>query len=184
MTHKFEIDSVQQKARDAFESQLRVQQYSNATLRSYRNCFVLFLQQFPDRKPSGIPPDEVKNFLVRFHDQHNPSASYYNLMVNAVKFFFEKVLGRHRTVYQLPRARKPQQLPSVFAEEEIKKLILAADNVKHRSMLCLAYAGGLRVSEIVNLAIGDIDSKRMVITIRQAKGKKDRQIMLTKKNPS
>jgi site-specific recombinase XerD len=69
----------------------------------------------------------------------------------------------------------------VFTEEEVKQLICATENLKHRSMLCLAYAGGLRVSEIVNLQLHDIDSKRMVITLRAAKGKKDRQVMLPEK---
>jgi integrase/recombinase XerD len=84
-------------------------------------------------------------------------------------------------VYDLPRAKKPFQLPTVFAEDEVKQLILATENLKHRSMLCLAYAGGLRVSEIVNVQLNDIDSKRMVITLRAAKGKKDRQVMLSEK---
>lgn len=179
MSNDFALNSVQLKALNAFESQLRVQQYSNATLKIYRNCFILFLLQFPQHKPSSITPREVTDFLVRFHDEQDPSASYYNLMINAIKFFYEKVLANARTVYQLPRARKPQQLPAVFAEVEITKLIKAAGNIKHRSMLCLAYAGGLRVSEIVNLKLADIDSKRMVISIRQAKGKKDRQVMLS-----
>ncbi|MDP9230096.1 MAG: tyrosine-type recombinase/integrase [Bacteroidota bacterium] len=91
------------------------------------------------------------------------------------------MLKRQKEFYDLPRAQKPQQLPSVFAEEEVKQLILATENLKHRSMLCLAYAGGLRVSEIVNVKLTDVDSKRMVITLRQAKGKKDRQVMLSEK---
>lgn len=179
MSNDFALNSVQLKALDAFEGQLRVRQYSNATLKTYRNCFILFLLRFPQHKPSSITPGEITDFLVRFHDEENPSASYYNLMINAIKFFYEKVLANERTVYKLPRARKPQQLPAVFAEVEITKLIKAAGNLKHRSMLCLAYAGGLRVSEIVNLKLADIDSKRMVISIRQAKGKKDRQVMLS-----
>ena len=69
----------------------------------------------------------------------------------------------------------------MFAEEEIKKMIEACQNLKHRSMLCLAYAAGLRVSEIVNMKLKDIDSKRMVIMIRQSKGRKDRQVMLSPK---
>lgn len=72
-------------------------------------------------------------------------------------------------------------LPTVFDESEILAIIKATDNLKHKTILCLAYAGGLRISEIVNLKINDVDSKRMVITLKQAKGKKDRQVMLSER---
>ncbi len=72
-------------------------------------------------------------------------------------------------------------LPTVFDETEILAIIKATDNLKHKTILCLAYAGGLRISEIVNMKIRDVDSKRMVISVRQSKGKKDRQIMLSEK---
>ena len=84
-------------------------------------------------------------------------------------------------MYSLPRAKKSEHLPTVFSESEILAIIKASENLKHKTILCLAYAGGLRVSEIVNLKLKDIDSKRMVITIRQSKGRKDRQVMLSEK---
>jgi site-specific recombinase XerD len=102
-------------------------------------------------------------------------------MINAIKFFYENLLSRPKEVYDLPRAKKPHQLPSVFSESEILSIINATDNLKHKTMLCLAYASGLRISEITNMKIRDIDSKRMVITIRQSKGRKDRQVMLSDK---
>lgn len=101
--------------------------------------------------------------------------------MSAIKFFYESVLKREKENYDLPRAQKPQQLPTVFAESEILRIIKATDNLKHKTILCLAYAGGLRISEIANLKINDVDSKRMLITLRQAKGKKDRQVMLAEK---
>ncbi len=121
------------------------------------------------------------NFLFAYRNSAKWSASVQNQLVNAIKFFFEQLLKWPKEFYDLPRAQKPQQLPAVFAEEEVKRLILATENLKHRSMLCLAYAGGLRVSEIVNVKLADIDSKRMPITLRQAKGMKDRQVMLSEK---
>ena len=118
---------------------------------------------------------------MRYKNSKAWSATGQNQLVSSIKFFYEKVLNRTVEMYEIPRAQKPFQLPSVFAEEEIKKIILATENLKHRTMICLAYAGGLRVSEIVNLKLKDIDSKRMVITLRQGKGKKDRQVMLSEK---
>ncbi len=79
------------------------------------------------------------------------------------------------------RTEKPVRLPTVHSQNEVKKIINSKENTKHKTILMLAYATGMRVSEIVNLTIRDIDSKRMVIYIRQAKGKKDRQVMLSEK---
>jgi site-specific recombinase XerD len=83
--------------------------------------------------------------------------------------------------FEIPRPKKPVRLPSVHSQNEIKKIIDCKENTKHKTLLMLAYATGMRVSEIVNLTPGDIDSKRMVIYIRQSKGKKDRQVMLSEK---
>jgi site-specific recombinase XerD len=155
--------------------------YSAATITTYRTLFTIFLCHFPDHKPSSITKNEVMDFLMAYKNSGKWTATIQNQYISAIKFFFEGLLKRPNEYYDLPRAQKPEQLPTVFAEQEVKQLILSTENLKHRSMLCLAYAGGLRVSEIVNVKLTDIDSKRMVITLRQAKGKKDRQVMLSEK---
>lgn len=118
---------------------------------------------------------------MKFKNSAKWSATTQNQLISSIKFFYEQLLRRPKDIYDLPRAQKPEQLPTVFAESEIRAIINACDNLKHRTILCLAYGGGLRVSEIVNMKIADIDSERMVIQVRQAKGKKDRQIMLAEK---
>jgi site-specific recombinase XerD len=100
--------------------------------------------------------------------------------VNAIKLYFEHVEKRQREFYDLPRPKKPQKLPSILAEEEMVALIHKTHNLKHRALLMASYSAGLRVSELVGLKIGDIDSKRMMIHIRRAKGKKDRMVHLSK----
>ncbi len=117
--------------------------------------------------------------LVRFRNSDKWSAASQNSLISSIKYFYEKVLKRKREIFDLPRAEKPFRLPTVFSQSEVAAIINACDNVKHKTILCLAYAGGLRISEIANLKIADVDSKRMVITLRQAKGKKDRQVMLS-----
>lgn len=169
------------QALTAFIELMRLKNYSPQTIKVYKHWFTLFLSCFPNKKPSTITKVEIMDFLVLFKNSESWSATTQNQLINALKFFYEKLLSRTSETYELPRAKKPQQLPSIFAEVEVKKIIEATDNVKHKSMICLAYAGGLRVSEIVNLKIADIDSKRMVITLREAKGKKDRQVMLSEK---
>jgi site-specific recombinase XerD len=99
--------------------------------------------------------------------------------INAIKFYFEKVILRPRIVVDLPRPKKPLLLPKVMGKKSIGRIIRETENIKHRCMLMLAYAAGLRVSEIVALRMRDIDSDRMTILVSRAKGKKDRLVGLS-----
>ena len=175
------LNNSQKLALNAYIEMLRLKNYSYNTLKNYRGWFIMFMNYFPNRKPSTITKNEIMDFLVHFRNSSKWSATSQNQLVNAIKFFFEKLLNRSREVYELPRAKKPYQLPTIFSAEEIKRMILSPSNIKHRTILCVAYAGGLRISEIVNLKIHDIDASRMVMTLRGAKGKKDRQVMLSDK---
>lgn len=176
-----ELSDMHRTAIRAYIDMLMLQNYSATTINTYRNWFILFLRCFPHHKPSSITKDEIMEMLIRFRNSKKWSATSQNQFISAIKFFFEKVLKRKREVYDFPRAEKPFQLPTVFDETEIVAIFNACENLKHKTIMMLAYSGGLRVSEIVNLKIADIDSKRMVITLRQAKGKKDRQVMLSEK---
>ncbi|MCC7302334.1 MAG: site-specific integrase [Bacteroidia bacterium] len=168
-----------QVALRAYEELLRLKNYSPNTIRAYKSLFIIFLKNFPCRKPSSIRQSEIMDFMVHERSRRNWSSTLQNQMINAIKFFYEKLLKRDAQMYELPRARKEFRLPTVFSEDELRRIILAAGNLKHRAMLCLAYSAGLRISEIINLKMEDIDRDRMVITIRQAKGRKDRQVMLS-----
>lgn len=160
---------------------LKLKNYSDNTIKNYRSHFIPFLSFYPEKKPSQISRKEIIEYLLQIREKKNWSASEQNQVINSIKFFYEKVLNRPKQVYELPRAKKSFQLPGIFSADEVKKIIDVTDNLKHKSMLCLAYAGGLRVSEIVNLKIQDIDSQRMVINLRQGKGRKDRIVMLSEK---
>ncbi len=124
---------------------------------------------------------DIEKYLEHLVDDKKYSPSALNIALSAIKFLYEKVWLQARKVYKIKRAKKEQQLPAVFGESEIKKILNAVENIKHKTMLCLSYAAGLRVSEITAMKITDIDSSRMVINIRQAKGKKDRQVMMGEK---
>lgn len=174
-------NKIQQLAIAAYIETLRLRNYSPNTLKNYRDHFIAFLLYFGNKKPSLITKGEIMDYLVMLRRKENWSSTHQNQVINSIKFFYEQVLKQPRTVYDLPRAKKEYKLPTVFAEEEVKSILTALDNLKHKTILCLAYACGLRVSEIVNMKLKDIDSKRMVITVRQGKGKKDRQVMLSDK---
>lgn len=111
----------------------------------------------------------------------NKRYSYTRLhtTINALKFYFEQVEGRKKEFYDLPRPQKPLKLPSVLAEDELVRIIEKTQNLKHKTLLMTAYSAGLRVSELVSLRIEDIDSERMMMHIRQGKGKKDRMVQLS-----
>ena len=158
---------------------LRLKNYSPNTIKTYKNLFITFLNNFPNQKPSSITKFQIMDFMVRQRNKSGWSSTQQNQLINAIKFFYEKLLKYPPEVYDLPRAKREFKLPTVFSEQELKRIILATENLKHRSILCLAYSAGLRISEIVNLKMQDIDRERMVITIRQAKGRKDRQVMLS-----
>ena len=173
------LNEPQKIALRAYYEMLKLKNYSYNTIKNYSNHFANFLLYFNNKKPSLITKNEILDYLVDLRNNESWSSTIQNQKINAIKFFYEKLLKRERAVYDLPRAKKEWKLPPVFAEDEVRKIINAAENLKHKTMLCLAYSGGLRVSEIVNMRLKDIDSARMVITIRQSKGRKDRQVMLS-----
>ncbi len=98
--------------------------------------------------------------------------------LNALKFYFEQVLGREKFFWEILRPKKRQQLPKVLSEKELERMFAAIHNLKHKALLFTAYSAGLRASEVVNLKMADIDSGRMQIRIENAKGKKDRYVGL------
>jgi integrase/recombinase XerD len=173
------LNEMQGLALNAYIELLRLKNYSVNTINVYRNWFILFMNCFPNHKPSSITKNEIMDMLVRFRNSEKWSATSQNQLINAIKFFYERLLNRRTEYYNLPRAKRAYMLPTVFSEEEIMRMIVSTVNLKHKSILCLAYSAGLRISEIVQLKMKDIDKERMVITLRGAKGKKDRQVMLS-----
>jgi site-specific recombinase XerD len=107
------------------------------------------------------------------------SSSYQNQSINAIKFYFERILGGQRKFYFLDRPRKERTLPTVLNIDEITRLIQSIDNLKHKTIVMLAYSSGLRLSELVNIKLTDIDRERMQIKVIQSKGKKDRYTKLS-----
>ncbi|MEO8172428.1 MAG: site-specific integrase [Sediminibacterium sp.] len=165
----------------AFRNLLVLKGYSANTIRNYCNEFHQLLRLMGTRDVNDLGKEQVLSYLLWLLEKKGCSETKVHTAVNAIKFYFEQVMKRQKEFYDLPRPKKPWQLPGVLATEEIIGLIQKITNVKHRSILMAGYAGGLRVSEIINLKIKDIDSKRMMIHIHGAKGKKDRMVPLSQK---
>jgi site-specific recombinase XerD len=157
---------------------LQLRAYSVSTIKNYRNEFSVLLRLLRDKDVNELTVNHIKSYMLWLITKQGYGESQANTAINAIKFFFEKVLQHKRTVYDLPRPKKPLLLPRVLAKEDVFEIIIKVENIKHRCMLMLAYAAGLRVSEIVSLKITAVDSRRMTLFIERAKGKKDRVVGL------
>ncbi len=155
--------------------------YSENTAKSYIPLFEEFINHFPTEDIASLNDRHVMEFSRFLVTDRKVSASYQNQAINAIKFYFEKVLGGSRKLYFVERPQKEVILPTVCSEEEIKQLLSSIKNIKHKAILSTIYSAGLRISELINLPIAAIDSDRMQIRIEKAKGKKDRYTILSKK---
>ena len=136
------------------------------------------MAKYYNRSPDQISHDEIQQYLLYLLKDKKFSYSTCNCLVSALKFFYEKTLGHSRTAICIPIVKQPQKLPEVPTRQEIQQLFSVAHDVKHRVILMLAYGAGLRISEIANLKIRDIDSEQMCLKIEQGKGQKDRYTLL------
>jgi site-specific recombinase XerD len=121
----------------------------------------------------------LKDYFQYCHTTLKLSENTLHSRINALKFYYEQVLGRDKFFWEIPRPKKPDQLPKVLSENEIGRMFNAVNNLKHKAILFTAYSAGLRVSEVINLKIRDVDSDRMQLFIEKSKGKKDRYVGLS-----
>src|ERR1700712_2133456 len=136
--------------------------------------FAVFLGRSPDR----AEPEDLRRYQLRMVSL---GASYarMNLAATALRFFFHTTLGRAGFGDRMARIPSPERLPVVLSPEEVALLLAHASSLKYRAALSVAYGCGLRVSEIANLKVADIDSARMLVRVEQGKGRKDRFVMLS-----
>jgi len=163
---------------------MKLLNYSLNTMRTYHYLFSHFLNHFKDKNSEEIKllgVEEIDKYHLDLITQKQVSTSYINQSVSAIKFYYEKILGMGKRYYNMGRPEKEDKLPSVLSIEEVKKILESVANLKHRVILFTIYSGGLRISEAIQLKINDIQTDRGLITIKNAKGKKDRTTVLSKK---
>ncbi len=161
--------------------ELQRRNFSPSTIRGYIRSVRDFAAYF-HRPPDQLGPEEVRQFqLHMLRDQKLATGTVANRLA-ALRFFFKKTLKRHDPEFDdIGLAKRPKKLPVVLSPEEVTQLIEAAPNLRHRTILLLLYATGLRRTEASRLKIADIDSKRMMIHVHQGKGSRDREVPLTPK---
>lgn len=157
------------------EQKMKYLNYSIRTSNTYMGHIVKFMEVV-NKHESRLVSKDFQDYL----EQYNfTSISQQNQVINAIRFLYKEVLGKKYGKVYFKRPRKEKKLPKVIDGEFIKEQLFKIENIKHRAILTLTYSVGLRVSEVVNLKIVDIDSKRMLIHIKNAKGRKDRIVPLS-----
>ncbi len=163
--------------RQRYIDDLRLRNYSPRTVQAYVAGVARFARHF-GRSPDQLGPDDVRAFQLELL-RRRASWSQFNQTVCALRFLYGVTLGRPERLPLIPYGKRPRTLPGVLSPEEVLRLIDAARPGRDRLLLQVAYACGLRISELVRLRVTDIDSGRMVVVVRQGKGQKDRLVPLS-----
>ncbi len=166
---------------ESFIKWMRYRRYAESTIRTYKEVTMTYLRFIQPKKATDEVGTDIERFTNEYILPKGLSFSYQNQLINALRLFYTVVIQRELTVEQARRPRREYKLPNVLSKQEVKKLLSVLINNKHRVMLCVIYACGLRRSELLNLKPQDIDSHRGLLIIRQAKGKKDRVVPISEK---
>jgi integrase/recombinase XerD len=164
--------------RQRMTEDMRLRNFSPRTVESYLH-YVAEFAAFFKLPPDQLGPDHVRAFQLHLAEQRRVSSSTLNVASSALKFFFRVTLGRQDVVARTPFAHREKRLPIVLSRDEVRRLLDAVRDPRYRVGLMLAYSAGLRLSEILSLCVEDIDSQRMVLRVRQGKGRKDRYTILS-----
>lgn len=152
--------------------------YCKRTINSYIGTMV-HLSQYYKKSPDLLTVKEVNDYIHYCITERGLSTSFTNQLIGAFKILTVNVLKREWVTLDYPRPRYEKRLPAVLSKEEISKIIEVTKNLKHKTIIMLAYSAGLRISEVINLKPADIDSQRMQILVHQGKGHKDRNVVLS-----
>ncbi len=163
------------------EEVLILKRYSWRTIKSYKSVFRAFILYYDQFRPREITTQQINAYLLMCIREKQISESHQSNIISAIKMFYQAAANQPEKVENLFRPKKVNKLPNVLSEHEIIRLLKASDNLKHKCMLMLIYASGLRLGEVVNLQVADIQSDTKRILVRSAKGKKDRYTLLSEK---
>jgi integrase/recombinase XerD len=162
-------------------SHMRSLRYSERTVKTYREAMKAFLRFHGDKDPRQITNDDIIRFNNEYILLNGYSFSYQNQVINAVKLYYRLIWDRKIDLDKIERPRRPRMVPEVLSREEMKQVLDATVNLKHKAILSLIYSSGLRLGEALAMRLRDIDSGRSLVHVRQGKGMKDRSVPLSPK---
>lgn len=157
---------------------MRIRNYSPRTISSYVSRVAAFALYY-GRSPDSLGPSHIRNYQVHLLEDEKATWAVFNHTVSALRFLFVTTLGREWMIDHIPYPKPLKTLPQVLSFPELKSFFEAVESLKHRTILETTYAAGLRVSEVTQLKIQDIDSDRMMVRVEQGKGRKDRYVPLS-----
>jgi integrase/recombinase XerD len=163
----------------AYYDFLDQKRYSDSTKATYINYFGDYVRYFNGRSLEEIPVEEINGYLLELIRNKKISASQQNQRINAIKFYYDKVLGLEKLYISIERPRIAKTLPKVITEEEVSKMLESASTFKNKLIIALIYSAGLRRSELLNLRKEDIVFEKKMIFVRVGKGKRDRTTILS-----
>ena len=164
--------------RRKMQADLRVRNYADLTQATYIRRVAEMALHF-GRSPDTLGREEIRGYLRYLKEERDVSRSAFKQTVGALRSLYRVTLDRPELLSHIPCPREKRRDPVVLSQDEVGRLLKALENLKHRALAMTLYAGGLRISEVLGLEVRDIDSDRMVITVRHGKGDKDRQVVLS-----
>lgn len=165
------------RLRQRMMDDMRMRRLEPKTQSGYLRAVIRF-SEYLGRSPATATVDDLRRYQLHLVDS-GTSPITLNASIVGLKFLFDVTLDHGELMAKMHPVRVPQKLPVVLSREEVGRLLAATGNLKHQIALSLAYATGLRVSEVVALKVSDIDSERMTVRVEQGKGRKDRYAMLS-----
>jgi len=172
--------TIMTELRKQYTSYLRYRHYSIRTIKSYCSCLIK-LSKYYNLSPDRITRDQFINYLYYLVEEKQVSTGCLNQLISAYRILIVEVLRKDWEEFNIRRPNLAMKLPVVLSQKEVKQILDSITNLKHRTFISLIYSCGLRLDELCNLKVTDIDSTRMQIHIRLGKGAKDRYVMLSKK---
>jgi integrase/recombinase XerD len=151
---------------------MQVRNLSPHTLNSYVQQVSLFARHF-SKSPEALGPEEIRSYQVYLTNERKLAPGSILIAIAALRFLYKVTLHKDWSLEEIiPAPKKPQKLPIVLSPEEVLEFLSCVQRIKHRTILTICYAAGLRISEAISLKVADIDSERMVIRVEQGKGGK------------
>lgn len=178
MNAQFRTTRIERDPMYNLERELKIRGFSRKTIKAYLHYNRKFLN-FARKSPKEITNEDIKRYLEYLANKQVSNATL-NLAINALKFYYIQVLKR-KFFFDIKHPKKEKRLPVVLTKDEIRKMLEATENLKHKLLMEIMYASGLRVSEIIKLKIKDVDLEEGIIRVILGKGKKDRQTILSKR---
>ncbi|MEX0998146.1 MAG: tyrosine-type recombinase/integrase [Flavobacteriaceae bacterium] len=176
---KVEVTEAIQLELDRHFQKMKLKNYSASTIRSYQANLEQFFGYFKNSDLATLTKEQIEGFVYELVQKYKISEQKQNMMINAIKSYYEHTLGQPREYYTITRPKRSRDLPDTLSEEEVLAIINSPENIKHKAILHTIYSAGLRIGEVIRLRVKDVRSDDGFLFVKDSKGKKDRHTVLS-----